>query len=88
LDKYNLSDLLHCPFCGGSAALKVMPLEPGLIATTGKSMSYRPFCSECDCSISNAWYSAKDAIAAWNHRADQPNAPHDPPESLEDAPRG
>lgn len=62
MDKYDLSELLPCPFCGASACIKVTPLTTELRVATGKWESYRPFCSECDCRFGNAWYTAKDCV--------------------------
>lgn len=53
-----------CPRCGGK----------GLIYYEGPKCYYAE-CEDCPLELHEIYFSAEEAAAAWNHRAEQPNAP-------------
>ena len=59
----NKIKLLHCPFCGGSATVKVYDFGKG----------YEVFCNKVStCNAGTApWENKLDAINAWNNRAEK-----------------
>lgn len=65
-------DLKPCPFCGatensGMIGYCVVPIESFML---NKTLEYYSIgCSRCDCQIGN-YKTKKEAIEAWNMRAD------------------
>lgn len=58
-----MSDLKHCPFCGGEAELLITPHVP-------KGNDYTPRCRDASCAgrITKKWINKETALYAWNRR--------------------
>lgn len=61
--------LKPCPFCGSEAVMKAARHVP-------HGYEYTPTCTVKSCAgrIAKKWLRKKDAIEAWNRRADNENA--------------
>jgi Lar family restriction alleviation protein len=62
-------ELKPCPFCGGEAETK-MYLWGHHAETHAPIWCYYVYCVSCDAMTDNIFKSKKEAIAAWNRRAE------------------
>ena len=59
-------ELKPCPFCGGEAIIRRTSVSNWL----GEPRDFTVVCRECDASVRKFYPKEKEAIEAWNRRAD------------------